>query len=48
MKESRYTNWDLELGMFSGLLFGFRTYNYGDEKAYVLYLGFIDLCLTKY
>jgi hypothetical protein len=48
MYKSDYTNWDLELGILPGLLFGFRVYNYGDEKAYVLYLGFIDLCLTKY
>ena len=48
MNGSDYTNWDLEIGMLPGLLFGFRTYDYGSEKAYVLYLGFIDLCLTKY
>jgi hypothetical protein len=48
MEKPNYTNWDLEAGMLPGFLLGFRTYNYNNETAYVLYLGFFDLCLTRY
>lgn len=42
------TNWELSLGFYPGVLIGFRSYpdtGYGIEN-HVLYLPFIDLCLT--
>ena len=38
-------NWSLELGLYPGILFGFRTYEYEDLFMHVLYLPFIDLTL---
>ena len=42
--------WEITLGAFPGLLFGFRSYEYDHEEYidYVLYLGFFDFCLTVY
>lgn len=41
-------NWELTLGVYSGILFGVRTYTYphGEYVDHVLYIPFIDLCLT--
>ena len=42
--------WELTLGVFPGLLFGIRSYEYDHEEYidHVLYLGFIDICITIY
>ena len=41
-------NWEISLGMFPGILFGIRTYEYDHEEYadYVIYLGFFDIVLT--
>ena len=42
------TNWELSIGFYPGILIGFRSYpNTGNGvENHVLYLPFIDLCLT--
>jgi len=42
------TNWELSIGFYPGVLIGFRSYpNTGNGvENHVLYLPFIDLCLT--
>ena len=42
------TNWELSIGFYPGILLGFRSYpNTGNGlENHVLYLPFIDLCLT--
>ena len=38
--------WELSLGFYPGMLIGFRTYEQEDRNNHVLYLPFIDICLT--
>jgi|TARA_R100000329_G_scaffold135193_1_gene115465 hypothetical protein len=42
------TNWELSIGFYPGVLIGFRSYpDMGSGlENHVLYLPFIDLCLT--
>lgn len=40
--------WQLELGVYPGILFGIRTYTEKDFREHVLYIPFIELCLTVY
>ena len=43
------TSWELSTGLFPGILFGMRSYEDGEFQVdHVLYLGFIDICLTLY
>jgi len=45
----QYTGWEMSTGIFPGILFGIRTYEDGDYQVdHVLYLGFIDICLSLY
>ena len=45
----QYTGWEMSTGIFHGVLFGIRTYEDGDYQVdHVLYLGFIDICLSLY
>ena len=39
-------NWELSFGTFPGILFGMRTYQESSRDNHVLYLGFLDICLT--
>ena len=39
-------NWMLSFGTIPGLLFGIRTYKEEFKDNHVLYLGFLDICLT--
>ena len=41
-------NWELTLGFYGGLVFGFRAYPQKDCTDYVLYFPLIDICLTIY
>ena len=41
-------NWDLSFGTFPGILFGMRTYQEEYRNNPVIYLGFLDICLTIY
>jgi len=39
-------NWELSIGFYPGVLIGFRSYLERTMENHVLYLPFIDLCLT--
>ena len=39
-------NWELSFGTFPGILIGMRTYQEDTRNNHVLYLGFLDICLT--
>ena len=41
-------NWTLTIGLYPGILIGFRSYNEGDYSIHVLYLPFIDIALTLF
>ncbi len=41
-------DWELSFGTFPGLLLGVRSYVEEYRTNHVLYLGFIDICLTLY
>jgi uncharacterized membrane protein len=38
--------WELSFGFYPGVLIGFRTYEQNDRNNHVLYLPFMDMCLT--
>ncbi len=38
--------WELSLGFYPGIIVGFRTYQQDDRNNHVLYLPFVDICLT--
>ena len=38
--------WELSLGLYPGIIVGFRTYEGNDRNNHVLYLPFVDICLT--
>ena len=40
--------WELSFGTFPGLLFGIRTYQDESRTNHVIYIGFVDACLTIY
>lgn len=44
------TGWEITLGFYPGILFGVRTYGYKKTNTtdHVLYLPFVDICLTIY
>ena len=42
------SNWQLSFGTFPGIMFGLRTYREEFKDNHVLYIGFIDICLTIY
>lgn len=37
-------NWELSIGIYPGILFGFRTY-VAETDMWVLYVPFVELCL---
>ena len=39
-------DWELSVGFYPGILLGFRTYNEVNKSNHVLYLPFIDICLS--
>lgn len=39
-------SWQLEIGTYPGILFGIRTYVEETFREHVLYMPFIELCLT--
>jgi len=41
-------NWELSFGFYPGLLTGFRTYHEKLKTNHVLYIPFVDACLTIY
>ena len=38
-------NWSISLGIYSGILFGFRAYVEKCYTTYVFYLPFVDIAL---
>ena len=38
--------WELSVGFYPGILLGFRSYDQDDRDNHVLYLPFVDICLT--
>ena len=41
-------NWELSFGFYPGIIVGFRTYREVQKNNQVVYLPFIDMCLTTY
>jgi len=39
-------DWELSFGFYPGILLGFRTYAEVNKTNHVLYLRFVDICLT--
>jgi len=42
------TAWELSLGLYPGVLIGVRSYVEDNLTEHVLYLPFLELCLTIY
>ena len=40
------TGWEVSLGLYPGVLLGFRSYIEESGENHVLYIPFIDICLT--
>jgi len=38
--------WEITIGFYPGILVGFRSYEQDDRNNHVLYLPFVDICLT--
>lgn len=38
--------WEVSLGLYPGVLLGFRSYLDKNVENHVLYIPFIDICLT--
>ena len=41
-------NWELSFGFYPGVLLGFRSYHEELRTNHVLYIPFVDGCLTWY
>ena len=41
-------SWSLEIGFYSGIVFGIRTYEEVTQTAHVFYLQFVDLAIITY
>ena len=39
-------SWEITVGFYPGILVGFRSYENNDRNNHVLYIPFIDICLT--
>ena len=39
-------NYELSVGFYPGVLLGFRTYAEVNKTSHVLYLPFIDICVS--
>ena len=40
--------WELSLGFYPGFVVGMRSYDNNDAWEHVLYITFIELCLTVF
>jgi hypothetical protein len=45
---SNKKSWQLEIGFYSGIVFGVRTYEEETQTAHVFYLPFVDLAFITY
>ena len=41
-------SWEFSVGFYPGVLFGLRTYRERNKNNHVVYLPFVDLCLTTF
>ena len=41
-------DWELSMGIYPGVLFGMRTYREQRKNNHVVYLPFVDFCLTTF
>lgn len=41
-------SWELSVGLYPGILIGARSYTNKETTDHVLYMPFIELCLTIY
>ena len=41
-------SWEFSIGFYPGVLFGLRTYRERNKNNHVVYLPFVDFCLTTY
>ena len=39
-------NWEFSIGFYPGMLFGMRTYKERNKNNHVVYLPFVDFCVT--
>ncbi len=39
-------SWEISFGFYPGILTGFRSYEEQDKTNHVLYIPFIDVCVT--
>ena len=39
-------DWELSFGFYPGIILGFRTYKNLEKNDHVLYIPFMDACLT--
>ena len=39
-------NWEFSVGFYPGVLLGFRRYTERNKNNHVMYLPFVDFCLT--
>jgi hypothetical protein len=46
MKNKNISKWELSFGVYPGVLIGFRSYEEKKKTNHVLYIPFIDVCLT--
>ena len=38
--------WEFSMGFYPGVLLGFRSYTERNKQNHVMYLPFVDFCLT--
>jgi len=41
-------DWEFSVGFYPGVLFGLRTYREQKRNNHVVYLPFVDFCLTTF
>ena len=41
-------SWELSLGLYPGIVIGARSYDNTDTTEHVIYIPFVELCLTVY
>jgi len=39
-------DWELSIGTYPGIVLGFRTYKEVNKTNHVVYIPFVDVCLT--
>ena len=41
-------DWELSFGFYPGIILGFRSYKEFKKTNHVIYIPFVDMCLTIY